>query len=248
MAFRWPGNVRQLENVMERAFALSPGRTQITAIDLPDEIRDVRRPADADRVAIPDTASRWTARGGLRAHADPARARTHARQQAAGRRSAARQAHDADREAQTPRASTDRSAGRPSFWVILAAPPTSFRSSNREDLIPTLVQLQRTQPDVTLRWFERNRLWASPEEAQAAVRAARTQPRTRNREWRPGGEHKDPRARFKLPRAQKRARWNQRTAVRPSQTSNHRLADLWISNRRRPPGLWTSNRLHPSGP
>src|SRR4029079_17711986 len=26
MAFAWPGNVRQLENVMERAFALSPGR------------------------------------------------------------------------------------------------------------------------------------------------------------------------------------------------------------------------------
>jgi len=29
MAFNWPGNVRQLENVIERAFALSPGRLQI---------------------------------------------------------------------------------------------------------------------------------------------------------------------------------------------------------------------------
>ena len=29
MAFDWPGNVRQLENVIERAFALSPGRAQI---------------------------------------------------------------------------------------------------------------------------------------------------------------------------------------------------------------------------
>src|SRR5690606_31075332 len=40
MAFDWPGNVRQLENVVERTFALSPGRTQITALDLPDEVRD----------------------------------------------------------------------------------------------------------------------------------------------------------------------------------------------------------------
>ena len=29
MAFDWPGNVRQLENVIERTLALSPGRTQI---------------------------------------------------------------------------------------------------------------------------------------------------------------------------------------------------------------------------
>src|SRR6187399_944152 len=40
MAFEWPGNVRQLENVIERAFALSPGRVQIMAADLPDEVRE----------------------------------------------------------------------------------------------------------------------------------------------------------------------------------------------------------------
>jgi two-component system response regulator PilR (NtrC family) len=40
MAFAWPGNVRQLENVMERAFALSPGRSQVTRTDLPDEIAE----------------------------------------------------------------------------------------------------------------------------------------------------------------------------------------------------------------
>lgn len=39
MAFDWPGNVRQLENVMERAFALSPGRAQIEVDDLPEELR-----------------------------------------------------------------------------------------------------------------------------------------------------------------------------------------------------------------
>jgi DNA-binding NtrC family response regulator len=38
MAYEWPGNVRQLENVIERAFALSPGRSQIDATDLPPEL------------------------------------------------------------------------------------------------------------------------------------------------------------------------------------------------------------------
>src|SRR6187399_143680 len=40
MAFGWPGNVRQLENVMERTFALSPGRAQIMLSDLPDDVRE----------------------------------------------------------------------------------------------------------------------------------------------------------------------------------------------------------------
>jgi DNA-binding NtrC family response regulator len=39
MAFGWPGNVRQLENVVERAVALSPGRQQIELTALPPEIR-----------------------------------------------------------------------------------------------------------------------------------------------------------------------------------------------------------------
>ena len=47
MAYAWPGNVRQLENVMERAFALSPGRSQITIADLPDEMRNAALPVEA---------------------------------------------------------------------------------------------------------------------------------------------------------------------------------------------------------
>ena len=38
MAFDWPGNIRQLENLVERALALTPGRTQIDVTDLPDEV------------------------------------------------------------------------------------------------------------------------------------------------------------------------------------------------------------------
>jgi len=39
MAHPWPGNVRQLENVVERALALSPGRSQIDVADLPPDVR-----------------------------------------------------------------------------------------------------------------------------------------------------------------------------------------------------------------
>jgi DNA-binding NtrC family response regulator len=54
MAHNWPGNVRQLENVMERAFALSPGRAQITLADLPDEMQSAGLTADASEVVIPE--------------------------------------------------------------------------------------------------------------------------------------------------------------------------------------------------
>ncbi len=39
MAFGWPGNVRQLENALERAVALSGGRAQVEVEDLPPEIQ-----------------------------------------------------------------------------------------------------------------------------------------------------------------------------------------------------------------
>jgi two-component system, NtrC family, response regulator PilR len=54
MAFDWPGNVRQLENVMERALALSPGRSQILLADLPDDVRHVHLPAEPAELPIPD--------------------------------------------------------------------------------------------------------------------------------------------------------------------------------------------------
>lgn len=39
MAYNWPGNVRQLENAIERAVALSAGRDELDDRDLPPEIR-----------------------------------------------------------------------------------------------------------------------------------------------------------------------------------------------------------------
>ena len=54
MAFDWPGNVRQLENVIERTFALSPGRAQIAVADLPEEVRQARAPIEPSEFVMPD--------------------------------------------------------------------------------------------------------------------------------------------------------------------------------------------------
>ena len=84
---------------------------------------------------------------------------------------------------------------RYAFWTILIdRQPTAFRARERAELLPTLAQLRRTNDDVMLKWFSRGRLWESPEE-ELAARTSRTE--QRGRDWRPGGEHKDPRARFR---------------------------------------------------
>jgi DNA-binding NtrC family response regulator len=55
MSFDWPGNVRQLENVIERAFALSPGRSQIEAADLSEDVRQVTSLRTADELDLPES-------------------------------------------------------------------------------------------------------------------------------------------------------------------------------------------------
>ena len=54
MAYSWPGNVRQLENAIERAVALSAGRTQIDVADLPAEIQQAQEPALPSTVSLPE--------------------------------------------------------------------------------------------------------------------------------------------------------------------------------------------------
>jgi DNA-binding NtrC family response regulator len=53
MAFGWPGNVRQLENAIERALALSGGRSQIELFDLPAEVQKADEPSVAQDLALP---------------------------------------------------------------------------------------------------------------------------------------------------------------------------------------------------
>jgi hypothetical protein len=83
------------------------------------------------------------------------------------------------------------------YWTILIdGKPTAFRARDPQELLPTLTQLKRTNTDVLMRWFARGHLWESPEAERAAARKPKP-PETRGRDWRPGGQHRDPRARFK---------------------------------------------------
>ena len=54
MAYSWPGNVRQLENAVERAVAFSNGRSQIDVQDLTSDIQTPPATSDAAPVWFPD--------------------------------------------------------------------------------------------------------------------------------------------------------------------------------------------------
>ena len=54
MAYPWPGNVRQLENAIERAMAFSGGRSHIDAGDLPAELQHAEAPPLSTAVELPD--------------------------------------------------------------------------------------------------------------------------------------------------------------------------------------------------
>jgi DNA-binding NtrC family response regulator len=54
MAYSWPGNVRQLENAIERAVALGGGRSQIEIADLTTEIQQATQASTAPNVTLPD--------------------------------------------------------------------------------------------------------------------------------------------------------------------------------------------------
>ncbi len=110
---------------------------------------------------------------------------------------------------------------RYAFWTILIDNrATAFRAREQDELLPTLQQLRRKNTDVVLKWFARGRLWESreaereawqkrrphgrahPERSGAKASTSERTPREgltekRGRDWRPGGQHKDPRDRFK---------------------------------------------------
>ena len=102
---------------------------------------------------------------------------------------------------------------RYTYWtIIVGGQPTAFRAATRDDLLPTLKQMQVRQPDAVMKWFARGKLWDSPEEATDALRAERRGEGTERRgpKWRPGGSHEDPRERSKVPRDVKRKRFAER--------------------------------------
>src|SRR5262245_29372303 len=93
---------------------------------------------------------------------------------------------------------------RYSYWTIIAGGlPTAFRAAERDELLPTFAQIRHKHPDAEMKWFSRGKLWDSPESArrEAEQRKADRRPAAstagRGRDWRPGGEHRDPRQKYK---------------------------------------------------
>lgn len=82
------------------------------------------------------------------------------------------------------------------YWTILIdGKPTAFRATDKDDLLATVTQLRRTNKDVALKYFARGKVWDSPEQAHDRSRPSAPAEK-RGRDWRPGGSHEDPRARF----------------------------------------------------
>ena len=96
---------------------------------------------------------------------------------------------------------------RYAYWTIIAGGlPTAFRTTEREELLPTFRRIKQKHPDAELKYFARGRLWQSPDEARVEAEARRAAAAerhgarggtSRGRDWRPGGEHQDPRQKFK---------------------------------------------------
>ncbi len=185
---------------------------------------------------------------------------------------------------------------RYAYWtIILDGAPTSFRTKERDDILPLFNQFKAKNPGALLKWFSGGRLWDSPEQAKdvrdvekvrkfreerakdtkeqreleeremrafrekhgrpadgsdqkppedvdssrgafapregrppappwspgasapgspKAPREDRRESRPpsdrRSRDWRPGGEHRDPRDKYKLPPGEARKRWKDR--------------------------------------
>jgi len=132
------------------------------------------------------------------------------------------------------------------YWTILIdRQPTAFRARDQQELLPTFHQLKRTNKDVVLRWFARGKLWESPDAERAAWRGRNAGdagiPRDRDkaargRDWRPGGQHRDPRQHF---RDQKKQRNQERRAARHERRERDDRLD-------RPPKA--AHGFRPSGP
>jgi hypothetical protein len=188
------------------------------------------------------------------------------------------------------------------YWtIILDGTPTSFRTRERDEILPLFNQLKKKNPGALLKWFSGGKLWDSPEQAREerqlervrgfrdqrdrearefrarqgdrrgfgdrpmsprpdrpkgpppdrdrdrapwkggdrpmspppdrdrdrapwkggdrAPRAEHPKEPRRGKDWRPGGEHKDPRDKYKLPPGEARKRWKQRHLGPPSTSS-----------------------------
>jgi hypothetical protein len=125
---------------------------------------------------------------------------------------------------------------RHAYWTIIVDnQPTSFRAHDVEELLPTFNRLREKHPSAQLKWFERGRLWESRDAARehglgkGERRWTGGRPSDdaesgppRDARWRPGGEHRDPRQKYKDAKKAKwqrykqqiRARWEEKVRAR----------------------------------
>ena len=104
MAYPWPGNIRQLENAVERALAFSMGRPQIEVTDLTRELQNQAEAAGGISGLVPRRGVGFRSiHRGRGAVADSTVAGADAGEQAAGGETAEPQTHHADRKAEAPR-------------------------------------------------------------------------------------------------------------------------------------------------
>jgi 23S rRNA pseudouridine2605 synthase len=126
---------------------------------------------------------------------------------------------------------------RYAYWTILAGGlPTAFRAAEKDELLPTFKRIQEKQPDAVMKFFARGKLWDSPEQAlraEAGPRGkgpeygdSRDRPEgrkeQRDRDWRPGGEHRDPRQPFKDAKKARNQEWRQERWDRKHQPPRER--------------------------
>lgn len=132
---------------------------------------------------------------------------------------------------------------RYAYWTIIAGGlPTAFRTANRDELLPTFQRIKEKHPDAQMKYFARGKLWESPE----AARAAQTRRDTRTRDWRPGGNHRDPRQKFidaqkSRNAATRKERWERRNTSQPDK-------EIPRAHRRWMRGQGTEEPVHPPRP
>jgi len=133
------------------------------------------------------------------------------------------------------------------YWTILVdGLPTAFRAAQREEIEPTFRRLRQKHPDAEMRWFARGKLWASPAEATAALRqrSADADRQSRDRSWRPGGTHRDPRQPYKdakkrenQKRRERRFEFKQGSRPQAPGTRRDEERPTWEGSRPQTPGF-----------
>jgi 23S rRNA pseudouridine2605 synthase len=133
---------------------------------------------------------------------------------------------------------------RHAYWTILVDnQPTAFRAHDPEELLATLNRLKEKHPSAVMKWFERGQLFESRDQAREqglgqgerrweGKRPSEEGDKPRGRDWRPGGEHRDPRQKYK---DAKKAKW---------QRFKQKVRSRWEDRREAPPDPQTFSPPH----